>query len=108
MDRFSKACKDFGLTISLKKTNVMGQGLEAPPSITIEDYELEAVNQFTYFGSTVCSNLSLDEELNKRIGKTATTHSRLTTRVWENAKLFCQDKDGSIQYLRPQHTALRE
>ena len=25
MDRFSQACKDFGLTISLKKTNVLGQ-----------------------------------------------------------------------------------
>ena len=47
-DRFSKACKNFGLTtcISQKKTNVLEQGLEAPPSITIDDYELEAVNQF--------------------------------------------------------------
>ena len=25
MDCFSQACKDFGLTISLKKTNVLGQ-----------------------------------------------------------------------------------
>lgn len=28
MDRFSQACKDFGLTISLKKTNVLGQVTE--------------------------------------------------------------------------------
>ena len=35
MNRFSKACKDFGLTISLKKTQVMGQGMDSPPSITI-------------------------------------------------------------------------
>ncbi|KAJ8349711.1 hypothetical protein SKAU_G00248410 [Synaphobranchus kaupii] len=28
MDRFSQACKDFGLTISLKKTNILGQDLE--------------------------------------------------------------------------------
>ena len=82
MDSFSKACKDFGLTISLKKTNVLGQDVEAPPSITIDDYELEVVNQFTYLGSTVCSNLSLDAELNKRIGNAATTLARLTTRVW--------------------------
>ena len=31
MDYFSQACKDFGLTISLKKTNVLGQDTEAPP-----------------------------------------------------------------------------
>ena len=29
MDCFSQACKDFGLTISLKKTNVLGQDTEA-------------------------------------------------------------------------------
>ena len=32
MDRFSQACKDFGLTTSLKKTNVMGQDVDRPPS----------------------------------------------------------------------------
>ena len=35
MNHFSKACQDFGLTISLKKTQVMGQGVDSPPSITI-------------------------------------------------------------------------
>ena len=36
LDCFSQACKDFGLTISLKKTNVLGQDTEAPPVITID------------------------------------------------------------------------
>ena len=44
IDRFSQACKDFGLTISLKNTNVLGQSTETPPSITIDDYELDAVH----------------------------------------------------------------
>ena len=38
MDCFLQACKDFGLTISLKKTNVLGQDTEAPlvlPSTTM-------------------------------------------------------------------------
>ena len=48
MDCFSQACKDFGLTISLKKTNVLGQDTEALSSITIDNYELDAVCQFTY------------------------------------------------------------
>ncbi|KAL6458375.1 hypothetical protein MHYP_G00336050 [Metynnis hypsauchen] len=38
--RFSQACKDFGLTISLKKTNVLGQDVDTPPVITIDNYEL--------------------------------------------------------------------
>ena len=34
-NHFSKVCQDFGLTISLKKTQVMGQVVDSPPSITI-------------------------------------------------------------------------
>ena len=43
MDCFSQACMDFGLTISLKKTNVLWQDIEEPPVIIMEDYELDAV-----------------------------------------------------------------
>ena len=92
MNCFSQACKDFGLTISLKKTNVLGQDTETPPLITIDEYELDAVQQFTYLGSTVTDNLSLDTEINHRIGKAATTLARLTTRVWTNPKLTRRTK----------------
>ena len=92
MDCFSQACKDFGLTISLKKTNVLVQDTEAPPVITIDDYELDAVCQFTYLGSTITDNLSLDAEINKRIGKAASTLARLTARVCTSPKLSVKTK----------------
>ena len=85
MDCFSQACNDFGLTISLKKTNVLGQDTEAPPGITI--YELNVVCQFTYLGSTITDNLSLDAEIDKGIGKAASTLASLTARVWTSPKL---------------------
>ncbi|XP_076458072.1 uncharacterized protein LOC143291792 [Babylonia areolata] len=78
MDRFSQACKDFGLTISLKKTNILGKGKEKPPAITTDDYKLDIVHQFTLLGSTI-SNLSLDSEIDKRIRKAATILARLPT-----------------------------
>ena len=78
MDRFSQACKDFGLTISLKKTNVLGQDTMELPAITLDDYELN-VEQFTYLGSTITDNLSLDTEIDKRTGKAATTLALLTS-----------------------------
>ena len=77
MGCFSQACKDFGLTISLNKTNVLGQDTEAPPVISIHDYELDAVCKFTYLGSTITDNLSLGTEINKIIGKEASTLARL-------------------------------
>ena len=42
-DPFSKACKDFGLSI----TNVLGQDTMELPAINIDDYELDVVEQFT-------------------------------------------------------------
>ena len=72
MDRFSQACKDFGLTISLKKTSVLGQDVDTSPVNTIDNYELDVVHQLTYLGSTISNNLSLNAEINQCIGKAAT------------------------------------
>ena len=92
MERFSQACKDFGLTISLKKTSVLGQDTMELQAITIDDYELDVVEKFTYLGSTITNNLFLDTEIDKRIGKAATTLARLTSRVWTNPKLTVKTK----------------
>ena len=86
MTRFSKACRDSRLTI-LKKTQVMGQDVDSPPSISISDHELDGVHDFVYLGSTISDSLALDMEINKRIGKAATTMSSRTKGVWTNGKL---------------------
>lgn len=91
MHRFAKAASDFGLTISLKKTNVMAQDAD-PPNITINGCQLEAVEHFTYLGSNITNNLSLDSELDTRIGKASTTLARLSKRVWNNKKLTIKTK----------------
>ena len=59
MNHFNNACQDFGFTISLKKTQLMDQGVDSPPSITISTQELKVVNDFIYLGSTVSDILSL-------------------------------------------------
>ena len=83
----SDACRHFGLTISVAKTQVMGQDIKEIPSLFIHSYKLEVIHMFVYRGSTITDNLSINSELNKRIGKAAMTLSRLTTRVWSNNKL---------------------
>ena len=45
------------------------------------------MDKFTYLRSTTSSNLSLDAELNTRIGKAATAMARLTKRVWDKTML---------------------
>ena len=59
----------------------MGQDIKEIPSLFIQNYKLEVVHEFVYLGSTSTDNLSIDSELNKRIGKAAMTLSRLTKRV---------------------------
>ena len=88
VDCLAHACREFGLTISLKKTEVMSQGTESPPSIHIGDYDLNPVSQFQYLGSTISSsNLSLELEISARIAKAAGMMSKLQKRVWENKNL---------------------
>ena len=103
MDHFSQACKDFGPAISPKKINVLGQDTLELPAITIDDYELDVVEQFTYLGSTITDDLSLDTEIDKRIGKAATTLARLTSRV-DQPQTDSEDQDGSVQCPCRQHT----
>ena len=80
VDKLSHACKEFGLTISLKKTNILAQDAETPPVITINT-ELEAVDSFTYLGSTVSSKVSLDVKISSRIAKAASVMANLNKSV---------------------------
>ena len=70
----------------------MGQDISSAQSISIGDHTLEVVDKFTYLGSTISSNLSLDAELNTRIGRAATELTRLTKQVWDNSMLTTNTK----------------
>ena len=48
---------------------VMGQDMDQPPDIRITDHQLDVVHDFVYLTSTISDALSLDSELNWRIGK---------------------------------------
>ena len=81
VSRLSHARKEFGLTISIKKTNVMAQDSDHPPIISIDGHKVEAVENFTYLGSTISSTLNIEVEVNNRIAKAAAVIARLTKRV---------------------------
>ena len=70
----------------------MAQAAPVAPNLTVKNFQLEVVHHFTYSGSAAADNLSLDVELDKRIGKAATNLFRLTERVWENKKLTVNTK----------------
>jgi hypothetical protein len=47
----------------------MAQDVSTTPTIAIGDHTLVVLDKFTYLGSTISNNLSLDVELNVRLGK---------------------------------------
>ena len=67
MDCLSGACDNFGLTISTKKTEVMYQ--PAPgnpyqePHISVKGQKLQAVDNFTYLGSTLSRAVNIVTEI---------------------------------------------
>ena len=76
---FVHICTDIGLTISVKKTNLMGQDIRNAPSIPVSDQKLEAVEELIDLTSTESKTMSLAAELNKCISKTASTMEFLFT-----------------------------
>ena len=89
---FFVQCSEFVITICLKKINILGQEVSSTPSMFIGDYTLKAVEDFSYLGSVISSNLSLDTELNKRIGQAAAVLSLLRKKIWDNTMLTISNK----------------
>ena len=95
-DCFSAAAKAFGLTISIKKTEVLHQpapGTCNPePVIKIDGTALQTVEDFTYLGSCLTSTGSLDKEICSRLSKASSAFGRLRTRVWEESGITKKTK----------------
>ena len=95
-DCFSSAARRFGLTISIKKTEVLYQPARGnayvPPAIFIEGKQLKAVELFKYLGSIVSNNASADAEVTSRIAKATAAFGRLTKRLWKNRDIRVDTK----------------
>ena len=87
MDKFSVACDNFGLTISTNKTMVMHQPAPGKPyvepNITVKGKQLNAVDKFTYLGSTLSRSVVMDDEVNTRLAKASAAFGRLSRKVWD-------------------------
>ncbi|GFS02724.1 hypothetical protein ElyMa_001130800 [Elysia marginata] len=99
---FAHACREISLTISLKKLTLWA------PTITTDEHFLNVVDKFTYLGSTISNNLSLDADLNVRIGKASTSMARLSKREWKKPYLNTQRQSKVAPGVCTEHTSLRQ
>lgn len=97
MDRFTSAANNFGLTISIKKTEVMFQAAPydrtaSAPMITVDGEQLTNCDQFTYLGSVLSADCQLDKEISQRIGKASASFGALRQRVWKSHDISLKTK----------------
>ena len=96
VNHFSRACDNFGFTISTKKTEVMHQPVPRKmyhePHIFVNDEPLKATGSFTYLGSTLSREANIDVEVNNRLSKANSAFGRLRMKVW--------DRRGISQYTK--------
>ena len=87
VDHMSKACGNFQLTISIKKTEVVHHSAPgkpySEPTITVNGQKV--VDKFTYLGSTLSRAVHIDDEVTARTAKASvafgkTSHKYLGTK----------------------------
>lgn len=87
MDQLSRACDNFGLTISTKKTEVTHQptlGKQyAKPSIQVHGSDVNVVEKFKNVGSTLSRAVHRDDEIDCRIAKASTAFGKFRNNIWE-------------------------
>ena len=85
LNSFSDASKQFDLTISIGKTEVLFQrapnSVAPQPAIFIDDVELKVVDSFKYPGSMISIDGFLDKEIASRISKASQALGRLRNRL---------------------------
>ena len=95
-DCFATAATSFGLTVSIKKTEVLRQLApntpRPPPNITMDGNVLKNVDTFKYLGSCINSAANLDDEVLCRISRASQAFGRLHTRVWHERGISIKTK----------------
>ena len=87
VDTFSAVRDDFGLPITVQKTEVWYQLAPGQPyqdrRVSVKQKIPQAVNAFTYLGSTLSHGANIDAEVNNSIAKVSGAFGRLRATVWE-------------------------
>jgi len=86
--QFAKASSRFGLTVSLKKTELLLQSFDkqkySAPVIQAGGTVLKSVDRFSYLGSLLSNAVSIDDEASARLAKGIAAFGRLMKRRWND------------------------
>ena len=89
VNRFSSAANNLGLTISLRKTEVLYQPppREGVSRISIDGANLNTVEHFTHLRSLISNDATVSKDLDNRLSKASSSFGRLSKRKWQRYSL---------------------
>lgn len=86
-DCFRTAASRFGLTIALRKTEVMLQAVNKlnsnPLQVTAGDTVLTAVDKFCYLSRILAADATADSDISACIAKAGVVFGQLSKRIWD-------------------------
>ena len=96
VNSFSELAKAFDLTISLKKAEVMYQkpphANYNPPVISIDGHKFNTVEQFTYLGSAISNDATMDKDIDNHLAKVHSSFGHLEKHVWKKSLIVPGNK----------------
>ena len=88
IDKFSTTCRNFGLIVSAKKSEVLHQPAPGKPyvepNITVKSQRLNVVNKL------LTQNTAINYEINARIAKASAASGRRHVNVWNGRGISLQ------------------
>lgn len=93
VDRFSTTARQFGLQINTEKTEVLFQPApgdnQEEINIRVCGVELRNATTFTYLGSAVCNNNSMDTEVLRRIQAATSAFGKMKSKIdkWRGLRI---------------------
>ena len=82
---FNRSAKRYGLTVSVKKTEMLFQPAPGSPymapNATIEGQPLKAAENLCYLGSTISNDATIDAEIKTRVNKAGAAFGRWKQRL---------------------------
>ena len=91
-DRLIRFAKQTGLIINRKKTQLMNINITPPiATISIEEEEIETVDNFTYLGSTISKEYGVKKDMQARLNKARGAFCRLRP-IWKSKQYSLKTK----------------
>ena len=104
LDVLNEAYSRVGLEVNTGKTEVLAQRLDNgieddanQPHFTLNQHPLKEVPQFTYLGSVISNNCSINDEVVRRIALASNSFGKLSRRVFLNRNLTISTKRAVYQ-----------